>query len=196
MRIGIDIDGVLTDVKKWQLDYSSKFFAEKYNKKIVNYKGYEVKQIFDVDAPLDEEFWNTYYDEYCTNIECRRFASEVLKKLKEDGHEIYIITARYLANQDNEIGKKYKNIVLDWLEKNNLIYDKIIFSPEDKLDICIQKSIDLMIEDKVANIMNISDKIPVICFHSNYNEQCIRSNIIRCYSWYDIYMNIKELEEN
>ena len=31
MRIGIDIDGVLTDFEKWQLDYGSKYFL-KYNK--------------------------------------------------------------------------------------------------------------------------------------------------------------------
>ena len=31
MRIGIDIDGVLTDIERFQLDYGSKFFDE-YNK--------------------------------------------------------------------------------------------------------------------------------------------------------------------
>ena len=41
MKIGIDIDGVLTDIEKWQLDYGSKFYYENYNKGIVNYKGYE-----------------------------------------------------------------------------------------------------------------------------------------------------------
>ena len=30
MRIGIDIDGVLTDFEKWQLEFGSKFFI-KYN---------------------------------------------------------------------------------------------------------------------------------------------------------------------
>lgn len=196
MRIGIDIDGVLTDVKKWQLDYASKFFAEKYNMKIINYKGYEISDIFDVDDKLDNEFWDTYYDEYCTNIECRRFAGEVIKKLKDEGHEIYIITARYLTNRKDKIGKKYQDVVLNWLDKNKIQYDKIIYSPEDKLNICIEEKIDLMIEDKVDNIMKISDIIPVICFHANYNEQCIRKNVIRCYSWYDIYMNIRELNDS
>ena len=30
MRIGIDKDGVLTDVEQWQLDYGSKYYYEKY----------------------------------------------------------------------------------------------------------------------------------------------------------------------
>ena len=32
MRIGIDIDGVLTDIEQWQLDYSTKFYYENYKK--------------------------------------------------------------------------------------------------------------------------------------------------------------------
>ena len=30
MKIGIDIDGVLTDIEQWQLDYGSKFYYENY----------------------------------------------------------------------------------------------------------------------------------------------------------------------
>lgn len=32
MRIGIDIDGVLTDIEQWKLYYGIKFYFEKYNK--------------------------------------------------------------------------------------------------------------------------------------------------------------------
>lgn len=57
MRIGIDIDGVLTDIEQWQLDYGSKFYYEKYRKNIVNFKGYETTDIFNVDQRYDDEFW-------------------------------------------------------------------------------------------------------------------------------------------
>ena len=32
MKIGIDMDGVLTDLESWQLDYGSKFYYEKFGK--------------------------------------------------------------------------------------------------------------------------------------------------------------------
>ena len=86
-----------------------------------------------------------------------------------------------------------KKIVLNWLKRNKIEYDKIIFSPEDKLDICLENNIDVMIEDKPANINKISGKIPVICFHAGYNKNCDGGNIIRCYSWYDIYIKIYKL---
>ena len=195
MKIGIDIDGVLTDVEQWQLDYGSKYYYEKYGMRIKNYKGYEASEIFDVDKKLDDEFWNEYFREYSINVETRKFANEVIDKLKEE-NEIYIITARgsFLSHSTGVMSiEENKTIVLNWLEKNQIHYDDIIFSPEDKLNICKQNKINLMIEDKPENINTISKEIPVICYHANYNEQCNGKNIYRCYSWYDIYRKIKEM---
>lgn len=196
MRIGIDIDGVLTDVERWQLDYGSKFYYERYQKEIVDFEGYDTNQIFNVDDKLDEEFWREYFKEYSLNVEARKFANEVIDKLKQDRHQIYIITARgSLLSHSADVMSIEENqqIVLNWLKNNHINYDKIIFSPEDKLDICKENNIDLMIEDKVDNINKISKIIPVICFHAGYNKDCKNSNIIRCYSWYDIYSKINKL---
>ena len=196
MRIGIDIDGVLTDVERWQLDYGSKFYYERYQKEIVDFEGYDTNQIFNVDDKLDEEFWREYFKEYSLNVEARKFANEVIDKLKQEGSEIYIITARgsFLSHSADVMSiEENQQIVLNWLKNNHINYDKIIFSPEDKLDICKENKIDLMIEDKVDNINKISKIIPVICFHAGYNKDCKNSNIIRCYSWYDIYSKINKL---
>ena len=125
MRIGIDIDGVLTDIEQWQLDYGSKFYYGNYCLGIKNYKGYETNEIFDVDIKLDDEFWNKYFRDYSINVEARKFANEVIDKLKEDGHEIYIITARgsFLSHSADVMTiEENRNIVLNWL-KINLLYN-------------------------------------------------------------------------
>lgn len=199
MRIGIDIDGVLTDIEQWQLDYGSKFYFEKYGKEIQNNEGYETTEIFKVDSKLDDEFWTEYFKDYSINVDVRKLASEVIKKLKQDGNEIYIITARgsFLSHSANVmLFEENKNIILEWLRKNEIEYDKIIFSPEDKLSICLENNIDVMIEDKVDNINKISTRIPVICFHAGYNKNCKGNNIFRCYSWYDIYAKINKIIES
>lgn len=197
MKIGIDIDGVLTDIEQWQLDYGSKYFYEHYNKEIINYKGYETIEIFEIEDKIDNKFWKKYFKDYSKNVDVRKFASEVIEKLKRDGNEIYIITARgsFLSHSADVMSiAENQDIVLNWLKENNIYYDKIIFSPEDKLEICIKNDVDLMIEDKPKNIETISTKIPVICFHANYNENCVGKNIIRCYSWYDVYAKIKKVK--
>lgn len=186
MRIGIDIDGVLTDIEQWQLDVGGKFFS-KFNKSVENKDGYEITEIFNVSDELDSQFWNEYLYDYVTKEPSRKYASEVIKKLKDDGNEIYIVTARYLTNRDTDDGKKMRKIVRNWLEEQNIYYDEIIFSPEDKKENCKKYNIDIMIEDKVDNINKISSIIPVICFHAGYNKECNGSNIYRAYNWYDIY---------
>lgn len=186
MRIGIDIDGVLTDIEQWQLDYGGKFFS-KFNKSVVNKDGYEIITIFEVDDNLDNQFWNAYLYEYVTKEPSRKFASEVIKKLKEAGNEIYIVTARYLTDRNTKEGQEMREIVVKWLNEQEIYYDKIIFSPEDKLEDCKKNNIDIMIEDKVENINILSTAIPVICFHAGYNKECIGKNIYRAYNWYDIY---------
>lgn len=199
MRIGIDIDGVLTNIEQWQLDYGSKFYYNHYKKEIVNHKGYETYDIFESPHQYDDEFWEEYFIDFSINVDVRKFAAEVIKKLKKDGNDIIIITARgsFLSHYKNGMFyEKNKKIVKKWLKKNDILYDEIIFSPEDKLDICIDNGINLMIEDKVENINKISTKLPVICFNAGYNESCSGKNIIRCFSWYDIYAKIERLNKN
>lgn len=39
MRIGIDIDGVLTDIEQWQLDFGGKYFSV-FGKSVANKNEY------------------------------------------------------------------------------------------------------------------------------------------------------------
>jgi len=194
MRIGIDIDGVLTDLEQYQLDCGSKYMVEHHNKGIKNGNGYETTDIFDIDLKTDNSFWTDYLPLYATEEPARKYADEVIDKLHKEGNEIYIITARYLTDKDNEQGCQMREAVKNWLKDNRIYYDKLIFSPEDKLNICQENNINLMIEDKVDNINKISKIIPVICFNAGYNKECEGNNIIRCYSWYDIYNKIENLK--
>ena len=195
MRIGIDIDGVLTDFEKWQLEVGSKFFV-KYNKNIVNPDGYDSDTVFNVTKEMDSEFWHDYLYDYAKNEPARKFAGEVIDKLKNKGYKIYIITARYLTDRNDDLGKEMRNIVIEWLKENSINYDKIIFSPEDKFEICKENNISIMIEDKVENINNISKIIPVVCFNASYNKVCNGKNIFRAYTWYDVYYQIINIINN
>jgi len=51
-----------------------------------------------------------------------------------------------------------------------------------------------MIEDEPKCINIVSTKIPVICYDAKYNRNYEGKNIIRCYSWYDIYLKIKNFK--
>lgn len=191
MRIGIDIDGVLTDMEAWQLEVASRYYYLKYDKDIVNPDGYYSNQMFNADISCDEEFWQEYYNLYAITVPCRMYASEVINKLRKEGNEIYIVTARD-GSQYGMTKEESNEMVRRWLLENNIIYDEICFSSEDKTKDVKRLKLDMMIEDKPANIMAISKIIPVICFHAGYNKDCSGENITTCYSWYDIYSKINK----
>jgi len=193
MRIGIDIDGVLTDIEKFQIEYGSKYFSKK-NKTIVNPNAYDTTDLFGITLEEDNEFWNLAIQDYI-KVPPRNYVEEIIKKLKKEGYEIYIITARSsnLSYSKNIDSLKMQTIVKKWLKKYNIYYDKLIFSMEDKLNICLENKIDIMIEDKPKNIIELSKHLPIICYHAGYNSHCNSDNIIRCYSWYDIYYKIKNI---
>lgn len=196
MRIGIDIDGVLTNMEQFIIDYLSKYCVENNINFNIGTSSYQVSKTFNITSEQENDFWNEYVENYAINEKARPFAAEVIKKLKEDGNEIYIITARWLTNRDDDIGNKMREIVKDWLIKNEIVYDKLIFSKaenERKSQETIDNEIDLMIEDNPRNINELSSIVPIICYDAEYNRECIGDKITRCYSWYDIYRTIQNI---
>ena len=51
-----------------------------------------------------------------------------------------------------------------------------------------------MIEDSPTNVMDISQKVHVLCFDNPYNKKIEGNNITRVYSWYDILGKIEKLK--
>lgn len=196
MRIGIDIDGVLTDIERFVVDYLSKYCIENKIEYKIGKSSYNVHETFNISKEQGNDFWNTYIEDYAKNEKARAFASEVIEKLKQEGNEIYIITARWDTNRDDEKGIRMREIVKNWLYEYKISYDKLIFSKatnESKSDEICENKIDLMIEDNPNNINELSKFIPVICYHAEYNKDCKGDKIIRCYSWYDIYRTITRI---
>ncbi len=193
MRIGIDIDGVLTNIEQFGVDYLSKYCVENNIDFNITCSNYNIAKAFSIDNKYNDIFWKDYLMYYAINEKARPFAAEVIKKLKDEGHEIYIITARWMTNRDDDVGNKMRETVKNWLSENNIVYDKLIFSKaekEHKTNEILEHKIDLMIEDNPNNINELSKIVPVICYNTGYNANCSGDKITRCYSWYDIYRKI------
>lgn len=196
MRIGIDIDGVMTNIEQFVIDYISKYCVENNIEYSIGNSSYEFGKTFNISEEVEMDFWYKHLENYAINERPRAFVAEVIEKLKKDGHEIYVITARWGTNRNDEIGNKMRDIVKNWLYENKILYDKLIFSKasqERKVDEILENKIDLMIEDNPNNINELSQIIPVICYNAEYNKECTGDRITRCYSWYDIYNKINNL---
>lgn len=160
MNIGIDIDNTLTDIEKDLFD-----IANKYTKKInpnfeyknpIKFDGFTNMStfyinIFGWNTEQVESFFRNERIEVVDKALPRPGVVDVLKKLKDKGNNIYIVTAR-TDRYDDMPYERAKT----WLDKNGIIYDKLIVGATDKVKVCKELGIDVFIDDQLNNCMKIS----------------------------------------
>ena len=190
MRIGVDLDGVLNDVAEWHFACGSKFCLENNINRGFSPEGYYMEEQFHLTSDENREFWRQYIFDLLISIPPRPYASEVIHKLRKAGHKIIILSARdnqFLTGEYNGMIDYY---VKAWLNKYNIEYDELIINTDNKREKCLSIGLDLMVEDKGSNVNDISKIIPVMVFDAPYNQKCTGRNVIRVYSWYQIYQEI------
>lgn len=195
MNIGIDVDGVLVDMEGYQLKYGKIYFSKVHGKDVVNPKAFDIEQIFDCTHAEREKFWQKYIWAYCLKEPPLKNAPEIISKLHNDGHRIFLITGRAHTTESGVTGKLFRWMLKHWLKKNHIYYDEIVFCSEkdsstDKLDACMDKKIDVMIDDKPENLLALADRIKVICYPAVWNEDVESDAFIRVSDWADIYEKI------
>ena len=172
MNIGIDIDGFLTDIYSFQINNGNKYFKSLYNP-----YGYKIKDMYNCTNGKEIGFWIRNIKYYLERP--RYMASEFIKMIKDNGNKVYIITARAYTNKKNIIGFLMRHYVKKWLKKNNIVYDEIIFSGEDKLDIIRKYNIKIMCEDNPNYASKLNDYVKVILMMAPYNYHVRGKNIYK-----------------
>lgn len=193
MKIGFDIDGVLTDFESFIIEKGRDYFKAEPK----NLQGDDIAEVFGLPVAQETAFWRDMIVEYATNCPSRPDTATVFEKLKKDGHQIFIITNRCLDLSYCDVSvEKMKQYVKKWLTKEKLSYDEIIFNMESsKLKKCKECGLDVMIEDYDKHVNEISRYMPMVCFDAGYNRSCEGKNIFRCFNMMGLYDLIVKLQE-
>ena len=192
MNIGIDIDGVLTNDDDYLIDTITKYVYENNLEGLKRPYEYEYRKA-NWNRSILDDYREKYFWDYCQKEPARKYASEVIKKLKDEGNNIYIITSRHFTIENTKEGERSRKIVKDWLKKNEIIYDELYFSPDKTKEIDRLK-IDIMMEDSPETIPTFVKHTHIFCYDCRYNRNLELENMTRVFSWYDIYSKIKEEE--
>ncbi len=193
MKIGIDIDGVLTNVIQFMKEAGSCYARKTGKGKLIDENAHDILDMFGWDEQTTMQFWEENIFDYAKNYPVQPFAKESIEKLKQQGHEIYIMTARIFSERLDQKGIQMRNTVKAWLKKNQIAYDHILFTKGSKMPYCKDYKIEVMIEDTPKNIYEMSKQISVICMEMPYNKQVEGKQIIRCHDWRDVYTAIQLL---
>lgn len=195
MKIGIDVDGVILDSEK-----EFRIRAELYD--VINLKRNSI--IDNNELKIQGRYnWNQYELENYINREFLKASEEcnfmpgaikVINLLKNEGHEFILISARGRKEDPEgmlEIGKTR-------LEEEGISFNKTYWAAEDKLSICKNEKVDIMIDDFYKTCKQISDnKIKTLYFREYPNYELEENDYLKeVHNWGEIYRYIKEIGGN
>lgn len=171
MRIGIDIDNVISNFNDALLNEYLLHDKELRNSGIINKNAeYIRKGMFDWSENEETIFYKSNIEKIAKKLEVIKGAKEYIYKLHEDGHFIYIITGR----DNGEYSEPY-NMTKEWLDNNDIYYDDLIltnaYDKHVKTEKCIEFNIDIMIDDSVRICQDCIDNgITTILMDTPYNK--------------------------
>ena len=193
MRIGIDIDNVISNFNEELLKEYLEHDKTLRNTGIINKNAHYIRRgMFDWTEEEENKFYKENIERIAKNLKVKDGAKEYIYKLKEDGHVIYIITGR----DNGEYSEPYK-MTKEWLDNNLIKYDKLILTNAydkcEKAEKCLLNNIDIMIDDSL-NICKhcIKSNIKTFLMDTPYNRN---TNIPRVYTWKEFYEKVSNMEK-
>jgi len=193
MRIGIDIDNVVSNFNENLLEEYMQHDKELRNTGIINVEADYIRRgMFDWTEKEEREFYKNNIERIARNLKVKEDAKKYIDKLKNDGHYICIITGR-----DNGEYKEPYNMTKEWLDSNFIKYDKLIltdaYDKKEKSIKCLENNIDIMIDDSVGNCKScIQNNIKTFLMDTPYNRF---ADITRVNSWKEFYEVVSNMSK-
>lgn len=194
MKIGIDIDNCISNFDDTLLKEYLKHDKELRNTGIINENPEYLRGgMFDWTEKEEKNFYDANIEKFAKSLKPLENSPYYIKKLKEDGHEIYIITGR----NNGEYANPYE-LTEEWLKQYDIIYDKLVltdaYDKHAKTVVCLENNIDLMIEDSTRTSLDLKNNgIKVFTMNTRYNQK--EQTLDRVSNWKEIYEKISKLNQ-
>ena len=184
MKIGIDLDGVIFDSETIFRVYEEIFAIENLNNRpIINLEEPKYQGRYSWSNEEQNEFNKQYLLKGAIESNLMPWFKIIFDKLKKQGHEFVVITAR------GGFFDEMIDIAKELLEKNIIKFDKYYWKIYNKLEICKNENIDIMIDDDYNNIEQlVNGGIKTLYFRDTNMKKLPESKLIHeVNNWGDIY---------
>ena len=198
MKIGIDIDDTTFLTVKSMLKYAD-IFEQEISGRTINRDSigliknrYYLKELYNWDNETKFAFFQKYYKNVLEECTILPYANEVINKLKENGDEIYFVTARLM----NIKGCDSEAITRKSLSDFDIEYDELYVGISDKLTFFKEHGIDICIEDSYETCREFTNNgIKSILMTTQMNKDIDAGEITRVNNWIEIYDEIENYKK-
>ena len=192
MIIGIDIDDTISNTMEVMFDCCQKYVAEELKREPLvqdeaKYTHHYTEVVHGLSKEETQDFFKKYYEYMVDTVHPKTYSVEYLKKLKEEGNRIVLVTARFEIKEFDVIGATKR-----WLDRYDIPYDKIVFNAESKLEIARNEKLDIFIDDSYKNCQDmVGIGIKAFLMDSRGNRGLETNGFDRVYSWSHLYYKLK-----
>lgn len=192
MRIGLDIDNVISNFDDILLKEYLKHDKELRNTGIINENAKYIREgMFDWSKEEELEFYYKNIERIAKSLRPISNAPKFIQKLKEDGNEIYIISGRNNGEYTNA-----REMTENWLASYHIPYNQLIltnaYDKQAKSIECMNHNIDIMIDDSIRICQNLKEHgIPVWLMSKRFNQYA--DGFEKVSSWKEIYAKISSM---
>ena len=183
ITIGFDFDDVLTNTVVYEYEMLKKWLVEE--EKIGNfiirwnqdantlegrYPGLTSVQL--------KRFNLWYFPKMVKECPFSEYVKELFDALHELGAKVYIVTRRNEYEEKYEYtGPMMRQDTENRLRESKISYDRIFFSCFNKLDVMEKNHIDMLVDDSLINIFQVSQKKPIIVMDRPWNKHIVGERI-------------------
>ena len=188
MKIGIDLDGVVIDSETTFRTYEEIFDIDTLKgNNLINREEPKFQARYNWTNEQEKEFIEKYFMTVSKESNLMSGFVGIYNLLKEQGHQFVVITAR------GGFIKEMKDDAIRLLEENNIKFDKYYWKVEDKLEICKNEKVDIMIDDDWKIIKRLADNEVKTLYFRDTNLMKLEENeyIKEVNNWGEIYRYIK-----
>ena len=187
MNIAIDLDGVIFDTERMHLKES-----EKYNKiyggKLIDKQELRINKRYNWSHEQYQDYESKTtipFQKICPVIDG---AKRVIDRLAKN-NRIFICSARGEYGQE-EIDISYKR-----LAEEKIKVHEYLFNHQNKIDICKQNKIDIIIEDYYDNALMLAQAgIHVFYYREFVDKKIHLTNVTEVHNWQDIEREFEKLK--
>ena len=196
MNIGIDIDDTIANTYDVLFNYAQNYTINDIRKEIQNVDRNCITHMYCTEfhnwnQKEEKEFLEKYYEKTVLNVQPKIYAVENIKKLKDNGDSIYLITARFPSNKFN-----IEELTKEWLEKYAIPYDKLILNSENKVIAAKENDIDIFVDDSIKNCTEMANVgIKTYMMDTIINKDFENEDIEKVYSWPHLYQKIENYKK-